>query len=155
MELNEELNSVNNFEKQVKDIEEVTKLSQIIVELLFLSMQKDVKKDNIGIIVDDTSMDIKKCNEIYGSPENIIYCLGTSKISPKELERKIREYDTKDDWSNYIPKAFLPIMCENIIKESKKNEIKCKKYKNIKYIDTSQDREKVLNQIIEKLEDII
>lgn len=155
MDLNEDLENISDLEKLVKEKEKITKLSQIIVRLLFLSMKKDVSKDKIGIIVDDTSLDIEKCNKIYGEPDNIIYCLGTNKVKPKELERKIIEHDTEHDWSNYVSRDFLSIFCEDIVNESKENEIKCRKFKNIKYIDTSQDREKVLNQIIKDLENTI
>ena len=55
-------------------------------------MQKDIKKDNIGIIIDDTRLDVERCNEIYGNNENnVIYCLGVSKITQKEMEKRIIE----------------------------------------------------------------
>ena len=119
-------------------------------------MQKDIKKDNIGIIIDDTRLDVEKCNEIYRNNENnIIYCLGVSKITPKEMEKRIIENDTEDDWSSYIPKTLRSMLCENTISESKENRKKCMRLKNIKYVDTSEDREDVLNQIINDLENIL
>ena len=94
-------------------------------------MQKDIKKDNIGIIIDDTRLDVEKCNEIYGNNENnIIYCLGVSKITPKEMEKRIIENDTEDDWSSYIPKTLRSMLCENTISESKENK---KMYEAKKY----------------------
>ena len=35
------------------------------------------------------------------------------------------------------------------------NKEKCKSFKNIKYIDTSENREEVLNQILEEIEEKI
>ena len=118
-------------------------------------MQKDLRKAKIGIIIDDTDLDVEKCNEVYGKEENIIYCLGTSEITPKEMQRKIMEYDTEDDWSSHVPNMILTMLCENIVRESKENKRKCKEIDNIKYVETSQNREKVLNQIVRDLEDII
>lgn len=119
-------------------------------------MQRDIRKDDIGIIIDDTMLDIERCNEIYGNNKNnIIYCLGVSKITPKEMEKRIIENDTKDDWSSHIPNALRSILCQNIISESKQNRKKCMEIKNIKYIDTSENREDVLNKIVKDLENIL
>ena len=118
-------------------------------------MQKDLRKANIGIIIDDTDLDIENCNDVYGEEENIIYCLGTSEITPKEMQRKIMEYDTEDDWSSHVPNMIRTMLCENIVRKSKENKRKCEKFNNIKYIETSQNREKVLNQIVKDLEDKI
>ena len=145
-------NAKDNLEEHIIDIGEIKQISQTIVEQLFLNMQKDVKKDQIGIIIDDTDLDVKRCNKIYGNSNNIIYCLGISQTTPKELEEKIRKYDTKDDWSNYMSSRFISSLCENIINTSKENKEKCKNFKNIKYVDTSQNREEVLDQIIKDLE---
>lgn len=144
-----------DFEEQKKESEKTKELSQKVVRLLYYCMQKDVRKANIGIIIDDTNLDVEKCNEIYGKEGNIIYCLGTSEITPKEMQRKIMEYDTEDDWSSYIPCVMKSMLCDYIVSESKENKRKCEEFNNIKYIETSQNREKVLNQIVKDLENII
>ena len=112
-------------------------------------MKRDIRKDDIGIII----LDIERCNEIYrNNKNNIIYCLGVSKITPKEMEKRMIENDTG---SSYMPNAFRRILCQNIIYESKENRKKCMEMKNIKYIETSENREDVLNKIVEDLENVL
>ena len=55
----------------------------------------------------------------------------------------------------YIPRIMRSMLCENIIRDSKKNKRKCENINNIKYIETSQNREEVLNQVVKDLEYII
>ena len=145
----------DDFEDQKKKIEKADKLSQKVVKSLYYNMQKDLRKANIGIIIDDTDLSIEECNKTYGDEDNIIYCLGTSEITPKEMQRKIMKYDTEDDWSSYIPNMMRTMLCENIVRESKENKRKCEDFDNIKYVETSQNREEVLNQIVNELENII
>lgn len=144
-----------DLKKQKNAVEKTKELSQKVVESLYYNMQNDLRKANIGIIIDDTDLSVEKCNKIYGKEENIIYCLGTSEISPKEMLRRIMEYDTEDDWSSYIPCVMKSMLCDYIVSESKENKRKCEEFNNIKYIETSQNREKVLNQIVKDLENII
>ena len=144
-----------DFEDQMEESERNIQLSQKIVKSLYSNMQKDLRKDHIGIIIDDTNLSIEECNEKYGNKHNIIYCLGTSEITPEEMEKRIIEYDTQDDWSMYISGIMRSMLCENIVNQSKKNKIKCEKFSNIKYIETSKKREKVLNQVVEDLEKLI
>lgn len=142
-------------ELNIEKIEEIRKTIQEMVRSLFLSMQKDTQRDGIGIILDDSSLDVQKCNELYGSEDNIIYCLGTSKITPKEMEQKIREHDTIHDWSLYISSKFISSLCKNSVRDSKENRKKCMRLKNIKYVDTSHNREEVLDEIVEDLKNQI
>ena len=144
-----------DFEDQMEESQKNIQLSQKIVKSLYYNMQKDLIKDNIGIIIDDTNLSIEECSKKYGNNNNIIYCLGTSEISPEEMEKRIIEHDTEDDWSMYIPRIMRSMLCENIIRDSKKNKRKCENINNIKYIETSQNREEVLNQVVKDLEYII
>ncbi len=154
MEMNERINDAD-IEQQIKDVNIIAKLSKTIIGLLFFNMQKDLRKEKIGIIIDDTDMEIEWCNDIYGDGDNLIYCLGTSKITPQELQKRTEAYSTIEDWNTYLPKQIMYTMCEKMIKKSKENKEKCKSFKNIKYIDTSENREEVLNQILEEIEEKI
>ena len=64
-----------DFEDQMEESERNIQLSQNIVKSLYSNMQKDLRKDHIGIIIDDTNLSIEECNEKYGNKHNIIYCM--------------------------------------------------------------------------------
>lgn len=134
---------------------EIEEKSQRISRELFQSMKKDLEKGNIGIILDDTRLSIEQCEEMYGQEDNLIYCLGTAKTTPNEMFRKIRENDTYYEWSHYFPDYMIMDLCENAIRESKENRVKCQTRENIKYWDTSQDREQVLQEIMKEIEEKI
>lgn len=143
------------IEEQKTQVEKNKKLSRKIVKSLYYNMQKDIEKAGIGIIIDDTDLSVEECNKIYGDEDNIIYCLGTSKITPQEMLKKIQKYDTEDDWSMYVSSEMRTLLCENIVRESKKNRGECQSLDNIKYVETSQNREEVFDEIIKELEEII
>ena len=65
-------------------------------------------------------MEIECCNDIYGDGDNLIYCLGTSKITPQELQNRTEAYSTIEDWNTYLPKQIMYTMCEKMIKITKK-----------------------------------
>lgn len=142
-------NSKECIEKEIELNEKCQKISRELYE----SMQKDLEKENIGIIVDDTSLSIEKCDEIYGKEDNLIYCLGTAKTTAKEMIKKIRENDKEHDWTHYINDDTIELFCQNVIKQSRENRKKCQTKPNIKYWDTSEDREQVLQDIMKEIKE--
>lgn len=146
----EEIHDIAACAKRNLEIEEK---GQKVSRELFQSMKKDLEKGNIGIILDDTKLSVERCEEIYGQEDNLIYCLGTAKTTAKEMLKKIRENDTYAEWSDYLPDSIIISLCEDAIKESKENRVKCQTRKNIKYWDTSQNREQVLQDIMKEIKE--
>lgn len=86
----------------------------------------------------------------------IVVCLGYPNAIKEEVVKNWRKYDTDIDWTKSRSDEKLLHHAEKEIKNSQYLEEECKKY-NIKYVDTSSDREKVLeelaNYIVEAIKD--
>lgn len=95
------------------------------------------------------SCDVSVINALkYFSGENIfIIFLGYGKLSKYEVLDNYRKYEKVNDWTSSRSDAELLEHAENWINNSKIFEEECKKY-NVMYVDTSVDREKVLNNIL-------
>ena len=59
-------------------------------------------------------------------------------------------YDTEESWTYGLSKDYLLEHAQDWYNCNEMLKIECPKY-GIKYIDTSKDREKVLNEILENL----
>ena len=136
-------------------VKKVQRVCPKLINQLFIQMQFDTKRSGIGIIIDDTDLEVEECDVMYGSDDNIIYCLGTSRITYREMKRALNKYDTVDDWSKYWKDNSLSSLCDFCINTSKENAAKCKKYSRIKYVDTSYNREDVLNKIVDEIGTLI
>lgn len=136
-------------------IEKCRSLSKNIAKHIFMDMTRALSKNEVGIILDDSDLEIEECDKMYGNDGNIIFCLGTSRLTTREMKKHISSHDTKADWSKYTKDSFKSELFSQYIKKSKENEMKCKSYKNIKYVDTSYNREEVLNKVINELETLL
>lgn len=105
----------------------------------------------IGLILEGTDTSVEDCNKFFNDGNNIIYYLGPINISPIELAKKIKENDTEFDWTKNLPMNELLELCEKYIKRAKEYQKQCKLYV-IKFVDTSQDREQVLKQVLDEIE---
>ena len=136
-------------------IEKCRTLSNNIAKHVFIDMTRVLSKDEVGIILDDSDLEVEECDKMYGNDSNIIFCLGTSRLTTREMKRNINSHDTRTDWSKYAKDSFKSELFSQYIKQSKENEMKCKNLKNIKYIDTSYNRKEVLNKVINELETLL
>ena len=71
--------------------------------------------------------------------------------TPENLKLKIRENDTRNDWTYYTSNMIMDVTCRNIIENSKYMQEECEKY-HVKFWDTSGDRKHKLKAIIEEIE---
>lgn len=98
--------------------------------------------------VDFLPSDYKKIND------SLIICFGYPSISPLEAVKNWRTYDTNHDWTKDKSEDELLVIAKKEIDNSKYLKIECEKY-NIKYVDTSYDRDKVLNELLEYVKENI
>ncbi|MBR4959389.1 MAG: hypothetical protein IKY52_00665 [Clostridia bacterium] len=75
-----------------------------------------------------------------------------NRISEEELFRTIRKYDTEDDWTYYLSDEQLKEYCGQYVSQNRFFDEKFREY-SIPSYDTSTNREEVLNDIVEHLED--
>lgn len=79
---------------------------------------------------------------------SIFICLGYPKLTEEEVINNWKKYDTDNDWTKNRSYDDLLTHAKRHIKESKYLEKECKKY-DIKFIDTSYNREEVLNELVD------
>ena len=95
----------------------------------------------------DTPFLYPKDINLINTENTMVVFLGCAHISVEEEMKLIRENDEEHYWTNKIDDEELRKWTSDSIEFSKYLEEECKKY-NLKYYDTSFDREKVLKQIL-------
>lgn len=89
--------------------------------------------------------------EKYFPKENCcIYFLGYPNISVEEKVKQIRQFDTKDDWTQKESEESLINRVKTYIEVSKWLQEECNKYE-LPFIDISYNREKVLDELVNKI----
>ena len=85
----------------------------------------------------------------YKCFENSIFiCLGYPNLTGEQVLKNWKKYDTENDWTKEKSDKELLKIAKKHIKDSKYLEKECKKY-NIKFIDTSYDRDSQLNDLVD------
>ena len=79
---------------------------------------------------------------------SIMICLGYPSITPEEVVKNWRKYDTELDWTHKKSNDELIEIATSEIENSKKLQSECQKH-NIKFIDTSFDRNNKLNELVD------
>ena len=96
-------------------------------------------------VVDTVDFEPKDCCNFENS---IVLCFGYPNITKEEAVANWRKYDTELDWTKYKSDEKLLSYAEYEIKNSQDLKEECEKY-NIKFVDTSYNREKVLNELLD------
>lgn len=96
-------------------------------------------------IVDSVDFDPKDYNLFENS---IMVCLGYPNLTEEEVFNNFRKYDTDNDWTKRKTDEELLKYAKREIQTSKRLLEECKKY-NVKFIDTSYNRVKVLNELLD------
>jgi len=117
-----------------------------------LYSQIKIDLDPIGksVIIETQSLNIEDAVKDFSSGCDI-YCLGMPNETIKNLILKIRQNETKDDWTYYADNTVLAVMCNKIIEHSKILQEECRKH-NVNFFDMSGNRKEKLKQVIEKIE---
>lgn len=145
--------SVEQVYPRGNNIQTLNEKSKIFMQKMFESMLIDLKNEDTAIILEDSDISIEECNEIYGkNPNNLIYYLGMTEITAIELLIQIRENETEDDWTCSFGNNRLEWYCGSIIEDSKRAKQEREKYTNIKFYDTSGNRQEKLKEIISDIE---
>ncbi len=108
--------------------------------------------DGCKTVIEGTDIDFEKLIPNIDQNKYLLIGLTYNQQTKENLFNTIRKYDTEDDWSYYLSDAKLEEYCEQYIKINKYFNEKFKEYNIISY-DTSFDREKVLTEIINALEE--
>lgn len=105
-------------------------------------------------IVETCDMTPAKANELFNKENTILLFIGTPKLTLEEHLNEIKKYQTEKDWTYNRTDEQLLKHCNFWIERTKIQEQECKQLK-IWYVDTSINREKVLEETLEKIESMI
>ena len=124
------------------------KLSQFISTLL--EKNKIRLGSEYGYIINSDSIMPEDLINCFDLSNTIVYYFVNSNLTVEEIFDNCRYYDDKNQWTSKRTNENLL----NHIKTAKKFESKiieqCIKY-NIKYVDTSYDREKIFNDLLSEI----
>ena len=108
--------------------------------------------DGCKTVIEGTDIDFERLIPNIDQNKYLLIGLTYNQKTKKDLFSTIRKYDTEDDWTYYLTDEQLEEYCEQYIKINNYFNDKFKKY-NIMSFDTSNNREKVLTEIVNSLED--
>ena len=108
--------------------------------------------DGCKTVIEGTDIDFERLIPNIDQNKYLLIGLTYNQKTKEDLFNSIRKYDTEDDWTYYLTDEQLEEYCEQYIKINNYFNDKFKKY-NIMSFDTSNNREKVLTEIVNSLED--
>lgn len=116
--------------------------------LFYKSMKRN--QGEFNYIVETCDITPNKANDLFNRNNTILLFLGTPNQTPEEYFNDIKKYQTKKDWTFDRSDEHLLEHSRHWIEKSKEYQSECKKLK-IWFVDTSFNREKVLQETLEKI----
>ena len=123
-----------------------------VASLFYRSIKRN--KGQINYIVETCDIYPEKAKELFEREDTIILFLGVSNLTVENHFNEIRKYETEIDWTYKKTDEEIINHCNYWIPQSKKIKEECEKL-NLWYIDTSFEREKVLKDTLNKLDQMI
>ena len=113
-----------------------------------------IEKDsqNYGYILETGSLSPKIVSEMIDFNKTLVLCLGLGNLTPSEMVEQCIKYDTKGSWTYGLDKDYLLKHAKYWHESNEVLKTDCPKY-NIKYFDTSINREKVFDEILSFIEE--
>lgn len=131
--------------KARKELVHSDKFQRIILEIYKSSINQDTK--NYGTILESGQLEPKYAKELLGMGNLICVCLGHGELDKQGIMELCREHDTEKDWTYKISEETLSTNADKWDEKNKLLKAECPKY-GIEYIDTSKNREQILQEIL-------
>lgn len=134
--------------KARKELVHSDKFQRIILEIYKSSIKQDTRQ--YGTILESGQLEPKYAKELLEMGNLICVCLGHGELDKQGIMDLCREHDTEKDWTYRISEEVLST---NADKWNEKNQLlktECPKY-GIEYIDTSKNREEILQRILARI----
>lgn len=124
---------------------------KILPLFVFSYMKKIIKEyPNQKFVLEGWHVYPKDIYKLFKNEDAKIVCLGYTKISCEDAVSLIRENETENSYTKEMSNEKLEQLVKNHMKFSKILEEQCEENK-IKFFDTSFNRDKVLNDVMEYL----
>ncbi len=117
----------------------------------FFKLQKVKDTEQYGIILESGQLHPKIVKEMVDFEDTIVLCLGLGDLKPEDMVAQCLKYDTKESWTYGLPTDYMLKHAQDWYNNNEMLKKECPKY-GIKYIDTSKNREKIFETILETLE---
>jgi adenylate kinase family enzyme len=127
--------------------------SQLNKDIMSNILSRFLKFDNINgpFIYVGEQIFPKELNDILPDRSKAyVYYLGHGECDKEQIFSNIRKYDNDHDWTKNMDDIELIDNVEEIIKKDNTFKEECKKY-NFEYIDTSNNRRKKFDSIINQI----
>lgn len=116
---------------------------------LYNSLIRNDKKE-YGYILESGQLHPKIVSEMIDFNNTIVLCLGLGDLTAEDMVEQCIKYDTEDSWTYGLTREYLLNHAQDWYNCNEMLKQECPKY-NIKYIDTSKNRENILKDILEDL----
>ncbi len=142
--------------KKIKDLDKDIEKFKIDRNLLYKMVVKVfdyaiLYEPKLNFILDATDViELEEVNK-YDKNKTVVLVFGYPKMTVEEGMENVSRYDTRDDWTYIEPSWRIQCLFDTYIGVSKKYQKRCKKL-GLKFVDTSYQREEVLNKLMEWLE---
>lgn len=110
-------------------------------------ISKDKRK--YGYVLESGQLHPKIVKEMIDFDNTIVVCLGLGDLTPEDMVNQCITYDTEESWTYGLPREYILEHAKDWYECNKMLKEECPKY-GIKYIDTSKNREKILNKILDE-----
>ena len=121
-------------------------------EFLNLLIQKNINKngEDLGFIINGDSILPEDLLKYFDLKNVIVYYFVTEKLSPEQILQNCRKFDSEKEWTTRRTDTELLDHFRFYKNIEKEIIMECQKY-NIKYVDTSENREMKLNQLLDNV----
>lgn len=117
----------------------------------YLEEMKLEAKGKYGYILEGLELSLKTIEKYFLNDKNIIYGLDLEDISIDCFAEKMKQNDTKYDWTYHCDKEELKQIAKEYIELTPTFKKFCNK-KNIPFYNTASNREEIFNKIIQDIQ---
>lgn len=135
-----------------KEFEHGEYFQKTLLELYNSLINKDINK--YGYILESGQLHPKYVKEMIDFSNTLVLCLGLGNLTKKEMVDLCIEHDKEKDWTYGLSREYLEKHAEDWYKCNEMLKRECPKY-GIRYIDTSKNREEILNSMLKEIETMV
>lgn len=134
-----------------KEYEHGEFFQRALIELYNSLIRKDKKE--YGYILESGQLHPKIVREMIDFDKTIVICLGLGNLSAEDMVEQCIKYDTEDSWTYGLSSEYLLEHARDWYNCNEMLKKECPKY-GIKYIDTSKNRENILKEIVNNINEL-